>query len=107
MRPLQLLLERVREPPAGFDAAMQSEALRLLEDPEVRVRLAAGGVLGALCGRRGVAAFREARRRVLTSILEHYVSSGWRGQAGRLGMRAGSTRSALSECSKTAGSHWA
>ncbi|KAI8468417.1 MAG: armadillo-type protein [Monoraphidium minutum] len=68
----KLLLERAPGGAPGFDAAMQSEALRLLEDAEVRVRLAAGGALGALCAARGPPAFREARGRVLTSILEHY-----------------------------------
>ncbi len=62
---------------------MQSEALRLLEDGEVRVRLATGQLLGALAAKRGPAVFREARSRVLTSILEHYVSGGgWRAGGG-------------------------
>lgn len=53
---------------------MQSEALRLLEDEEVRVRLATGQLLGALAAKKGPVVFKEARQRVLTSILEHYVS---------------------------------
>ncbi|GBF89452.1 hypothetical protein Rsub_02024 [Raphidocelis subcapitata] len=68
----KLLLERAPALPAGFDAAAQSEALRLLEDGEVRVRLATGQLLGALARRRGPDVFAECRRRVLTSILEHY-----------------------------------
>lgn len=40
----------------------------------MRVRLATGQLLGALAGKRGAGVFRAARSRVLTSILEHYVS---------------------------------
>jgi hypothetical protein len=76
---VQLLIERCAALPPGFEASAQSEALRLLEDPEVRVRLATGELLGALAARRGPDVFCEARGRVLTSILEHYVRpwAGW------------------------------
>jgi hypothetical protein len=85
--PPQLLAERAPALPAGFDAAAQSEALRLLEDGEVRVRLATGQLLGALAWRRGPAVFAECRERVLRSILEHYVSQ--EGGRGRMLQRWG------------------
>ena len=72
----KLLIERCRAPdcplPPAFDALAQSEALRLLEDSEVRVRLATGQLLGALAAKRGAAVFAEARARVVASVLEHY-----------------------------------
>lgn len=73
-----LLQELVASRAAGddFDALAESEALRLLEDKEVRVRLAVGQLLRALAAAQGVEVMERCQRRLLDSINEHFVSAG-------------------------------
>jgi hypothetical protein len=59
----------------GFDDLMISEALRLLEDDEVRVRLAVGQLLRALATKRGVSVMEACQETVLNSITNHFVST--------------------------------
>jgi hypothetical protein len=70
----QLLLDAERAPPA-FSALMLSEALRLLEDDEVRVRLAVGQVLRSCAARDGLRVMQGCQDAVLNSIHTHFVSS--------------------------------
>lgn len=57
-----------------FDNLMITESLRLLEDSEVRVRLAVGQLLRALATKRGVAVIQACQATVLESIHTHFVS---------------------------------
>ncbi len=62
----------------SFDVYMIAECLRLLEDSEVRVRLAVGTTLEALARKHGVSVFLQCRERVLHSIFSNFVSAGGR-----------------------------
>jgi hypothetical protein len=59
----------------GFGDLMINEALRLLEDDEVRVRLAVGQMLRALATKRGVSVMEACQETVLNSIKNHFVST--------------------------------
>lgn len=67
--------------PQGFDALLLAECLRLLEDGEVRVRLAVGQLLRSLAAAHGQAVYAEAGPEVLRSIHEHFVSGSSRAAA--------------------------
>lgn len=58
----------------GFDDLMISEAMRLLEDPEVRVRLAVGQLLRSLAAKHGLSVLEAVQDTVLNSIHTHFVS---------------------------------
>jgi hypothetical protein len=57
-----------------FDDLMVSEAMRLLEDPEVRVRLAVGQLLRSLAAKHGLSVLQTCQETVLNSIHTHFVS---------------------------------
>eukprot|EP00882_Tetradesmus_deserticola_P017180 GHRQ01018389.1.p1 GENE.GHRQ01018389.1~~GHRQ01018389.1.p1 ORF type:complete len:201 (+),score=56.31 GHRQ01018389.1:339-941(+) len=67
---------------SGFDDLMVREALRLLEDGEVRVRLGVGQLLRALASKRGVAVMEACQETVLNSITNHFVSTVWQAPTG-------------------------
>eukprot|EP00775_Hariotina_reticulata_P005826 gene5826-6067_t len=60
----------------GFDELMVSESLRLLEDPEVRVRLAVGQLLRSLAAKLGVEVYQRCQKTVLESIHDHFDREG-------------------------------
>lgn len=70
---LQVLADETDMP--DYDDLMVSECLRLLEDSEVRVRLAVGQLLRSLAAKHGVAIIRECQGKILTSINDHFVSA--------------------------------
>lgn len=53
---------------------MVSECMRLLEDNEVRVRLAVGQLLRSLAAKHGVTVIKQCQERVLASVNDHFVS---------------------------------
>lgn len=53
---------------------MVLEAMRLLEDPEVRVRLAVGQLLRSLAAKHGLTVLQSCQDTVLNSIHTHFVS---------------------------------
>lgn len=69
---LQVLVDSVTIP--GFDDLMISEAMRLLEDNEVRVRLAVGQLLRSLAAKHGLTVLQSCQDTVLNSIHTHFVS---------------------------------
>lgn len=68
----QVLTERCDVP--DFDQHLISECLRLLEDDEVRVRLAVGQLLRALTVKHGISVYEQCRQAVLQSIFNNFVS---------------------------------
>ncbi|XP_013398368.1 uncharacterized protein LOC106164872 [Lingula anatina] len=54
-----------------YGTTMQEEALRLLEDEEFRVRLAAGEVMGALCRRFGPVIYANTKQTTLQGIRDN------------------------------------
>lgn len=60
---------------ACFDDLMVAESLRLLEDDEVRVRLAVGQLLRALAGKHGLSVVEACQETLLGSITNHFVSA--------------------------------
>jgi hypothetical protein len=58
----------------SFEENMIAQSLRLLEDQEVRVRLAVGDVLKVLASRLGIAVYEQTHEVVLKSIKDHFVS---------------------------------
>jgi hypothetical protein len=70
--PLQVLVDNCSV--QGFDDLMVCEALRLLEDSEVRVRLAVGQLLRSLAAKHGVEVYQRCQGKVLDSIHDHFVS---------------------------------
>jgi hypothetical protein len=69
---MQVLVDAGSVP--GFNDLMVAESLRLLEDPEVRVRLAVGQLLRSLAAAVGVAVLQACQDTVLNSIHTHFVS---------------------------------
>ena len=58
----------------SFDEYMIAQSMRLLEDQEVRVRLAVGDVLKALASKLGITVYEQTHEAVLKSIHDHFVS---------------------------------
>eukprot|EP00088_Acartia_fossae_P034486 TRINITY_DN3539_c0_g1_i5.p1 TRINITY_DN3539_c0_g1~~TRINITY_DN3539_c0_g1_i5.p1 ORF type:complete len:776 (-),score=143.13 TRINITY_DN3539_c0_g1_i5:435-2762(-) len=54
-----------------FLCKMQVECLKYLQDNEVRVRLAAGEVFGAMCKHHGVEIYRNSKEKVMTLIRDN------------------------------------
>lgn len=71
----QVVLES-RKAGDSFHEFVLSESLRLLEDGEVRVRLAAAACMGALAAQHGIPIWLACKERVLTSIYTHFVRRG-------------------------------
>jgi hypothetical protein len=71
---LQVLVDSVNIP--GFDDLMVPECMRLLEDDEVRVRLAVGQLLRSLATKHGLSVLQTCQDTVLNSIHTHFVSGG-------------------------------
>lgn len=67
-----MLVDSVTIP--GFDDLMVSECMRLLEDGEVRVRLAVGQLLRSLAAKHGLSVLQACQDTVLNSIHTHFVS---------------------------------
>jgi hypothetical protein len=63
-----------------FAHYMTATCLRLLEDPEVRVRLAVGHVMAALAQQEGLPAYQQCRQPLLDSINHNFVSGPAQGQ---------------------------
>eukprot|EP00879_Flechtneria_rotunda_P017789 GHRR01018648.1.p1 GENE.GHRR01018648.1~~GHRR01018648.1.p1 ORF type:complete len:558 (+),score=195.68 GHRR01018648.1:134-1807(+) len=61
---------------AGFDDLMIDECLRLLEDNEVRVRLAVGQLMRSLAAKLGVSVLQRCQETVLASIHNHFDREG-------------------------------
>eukprot|EP00878_Enallax_costatus_P018771 GHUV01019781.1.p1 GENE.GHUV01019781.1~~GHUV01019781.1.p1 ORF type:complete len:295 (+),score=54.89 GHUV01019781.1:560-1444(+) len=59
-----------------FDNLMVSECLRLLEDSEVRVRLAVGQLLRSLAAKHGVTIIEQCQERILSSVNDHFDREG-------------------------------
>jgi hypothetical protein len=78
---LQVLVDSVTI--SGFDDLMVSECMRLLEDDEVRVRLAVGQLLRSLAAKHGLSVLQACQDTVLNSIHTHFVSIKQQGLAWR------------------------
>lgn len=78
--PLQVLVDSVTI--LGFDDLMVSECMRLLEDDEVRVRLAVGQLLRSLATKHGLSVLQTCQDTVLNSIHTHFVSAGTKSEGG-------------------------
>lgn len=75
---LQVLLEQTDGTNGNSDSDfahyMTATCLRLLEDPEVRVRLAVGHAMAALAQQEGLPAYQQCRQPLLDSIYHNFVS---------------------------------
>jgi hypothetical protein len=75
---LQVLLEQTDGTSGSSDSdfahCMTATCLRLLEDPEVRVRLAVGHAMAALAQQEGLPAYQQCRQPLLDSIYHNFVS---------------------------------